>query len=270
MDAGDNRPAPSHLRLDRIGCDLDHIRARRRFDAGDRPDGSETELLPAIRITGNSGDLTNCCRRKNPSCRRKRRLCRRKSRLRTHWRLCWVVVGADLVAVLVQYLAAKASISTGRTLPQLCRDHFKRSTSTGLWAQAEVVALATDLAEVVGGTLAQPDGPAGAIALNLLFHIPLLLGGVITGAVSSAFTGSGQFPWVELKRGGKGAGSARSRLRGYSLAVVRRRSLIPCGPVVRAGASEPRTSRTGISRAQRAFRGRQPALRQRQPATPRQ
>ncbi|MEU4292880.1 Nramp family divalent metal transporter [Kribbella sp. NPDC026596] len=88
--------------------------------------------------------------------------------------LCWVVVGANLMAVLVQYLAAKASIATGRTLPQLCRDHFRRSTSTGLWAQAELVAVATDLAEVVGG----------AIALNLLFGIPLLLGGVITGAVS--------------------------------------------------------------------------------------
>ena len=90
--------------------------------------------------------------------------------------LCWVVVGANLMAVLVQYLAAKASIATGRTLPQLCRDHFRRSTSTGLWAQAELVAVATDLAEVVGG----------AIALNLLFQIPLLLGGVITGAVSFA------------------------------------------------------------------------------------
>src|SRR6266542_276704 len=88
--------------------------------------------------------------------------------------LCWVVVGAILMAVLVQYLAAKASIATGRTLPQLCRDHFRRTTSTGLWAQAELVAVATDLAEVVGG----------AIALNLLFGVPLLLGGVITGAVS--------------------------------------------------------------------------------------
>lgn len=88
--------------------------------------------------------------------------------------LCWVVVGANLMAVLVQYLAAKVSIATGRTLPQLCREHFRRSTATGLWAQAELVAVATDLAEVVGG----------AIALNLLFGIPLLLGGLITGAVS--------------------------------------------------------------------------------------
>ncbi len=88
--------------------------------------------------------------------------------------LCWVVVGANLMAVLVQYLAAKASIATGKTLPQLCREHFRATTSRGLWAQAELVAIATDLAEVVGG----------AIALNLLFGVPLLLGGVITGAVS--------------------------------------------------------------------------------------
>jgi manganese transport protein len=88
--------------------------------------------------------------------------------------LCWVVVGANLMAVLVQYLAAKASIATGRTLPELCRDHFRRGTSYGLWAQAELVAVATDLAEVVGG----------AIALNLLFGLPLLTGGVVTGVVS--------------------------------------------------------------------------------------
>ncbi|TWD79263.1 manganese transport protein [Kribbella amoyensis] len=88
--------------------------------------------------------------------------------------LCWVVVGANLMAVLVQYLAAKASIATGKTLPQLCRDEFRTTTSRGLWFQAELVAIATDLAEVVGG----------AIALHLLFGIPLLLGGAITGAVS--------------------------------------------------------------------------------------
>ncbi len=90
--------------------------------------------------------------------------------------LCWVVVTANLMAVLVQYLAAKASIATGRSLPQLCRDHFRPRTSYPLWFQAELVAVATDLAEVVGG----------AIALNLLFGLPLLVGGVITGAVSFA------------------------------------------------------------------------------------
>ncbi|MER8157506.1 Nramp family divalent metal transporter [Streptomyces sp. NPDC094472] len=90
--------------------------------------------------------------------------------------LCWVVIGANLMAVLVQYLAAKAGIATGRTLPQLCRDHFRRPTANGLWLQAELVAIATDLAEVVGG----------AIAINLLFGAPLLLGGTVTGVVSFA------------------------------------------------------------------------------------
>lgn len=88
--------------------------------------------------------------------------------------LVWVVVVANAIAVLVQYLSAKLGIATGRTLPQLCRDVFPRRVSWGLWLQAEAVALATDLAEVLGG----------AIALNLLFGVPLLAGGVITGAVS--------------------------------------------------------------------------------------
>lgn len=82
--------------------------------------------------------------------------------------------GANLLAVLVQYLAGNASIATGKTLSQLCRDHFRRPVVFGLCGQAELVALATDLAEVVGG----------AIALNLLFDIPLLLCGAITSVVS--------------------------------------------------------------------------------------
>lgn len=88
--------------------------------------------------------------------------------------LLWVIVLANLVAVLVQYLAAKATIATGRTLPELCQDRYTRPTRLGLVVQAELVAIATDLAEVVGG----------AIALQLLFGMPLLLGGIITGAVS--------------------------------------------------------------------------------------
>jgi manganese transport protein len=88
--------------------------------------------------------------------------------------LLWVIVLANLVAVLVQYLAAKATIATGRTLPELCQDRYTRPTRLGLVVQAELVAIATDLAEVVGG----------AIALQLLFGMPLLLGGIITGVVS--------------------------------------------------------------------------------------
>ncbi|MFJ9849046.1 Nramp family divalent metal transporter [Streptomyces sp. NPDC101150] len=88
--------------------------------------------------------------------------------------LVWVVVGASAMAMLVQYLSAKLTIATGRTLPEMCAHRFGRGTRLALWAQAEIVAMATDLAEVVGG----------AVALHLLFGIPLLPGGLITGLAS--------------------------------------------------------------------------------------
>jgi manganese transport protein len=88
--------------------------------------------------------------------------------------LVWVIVAANLMAMLVQYLSAKLGLVTGLSLPEALRERWPRSGRIVYWIQAEVVAVATDLAEVVGG----------AIALNLLFDLPLLLGGVITGAVS--------------------------------------------------------------------------------------
>jgi manganese transport protein len=90
--------------------------------------------------------------------------------------LVWVVVAANLMAGLVQYLSAKLGLVTGRTLPEALRERMPRSGRLAYWAQAELVAVATDLAEVVGG----------AIALNLLFDLPLLAGAVITGTVSMA------------------------------------------------------------------------------------
>jgi manganese transport protein len=93
--------------------------------------------------------------------------------------LVWVVVVANVMAMLIQYLAAKAGIATGESLPALCREHFPRPVSRGLWLQAEVVAIATDVAEVLGG----------ALALYLLFGTPLLVGGVITAVVSLAILG---------------------------------------------------------------------------------
>ena len=78
--------------------------------------------------------------------------------------------------MLMQYLSAKAGIATGKTLPELCREHLPRAVSRLLWLQAEAVAMATDLAEVVGG----------ALALYLLFDLPLLAGGLITAVVSFA------------------------------------------------------------------------------------
>ncbi len=86
----------------------------------------------------------------------------------------WVIVAANAMAGLMQYLSAKLGLVTGRTLPEAVRDHTRTPTRIGYWVQAELVAIATDLAEVVGG----------AIALRLLFGLPLLLGGAITGAVS--------------------------------------------------------------------------------------
>jgi manganese transport protein len=90
--------------------------------------------------------------------------------------LVWVVVVANVMAGLVQYLSAKLGLVTGSSLPEAVRDRLSTPARLGYWAQAEVVAMATDLAEVLGG----------AIALNLLFDLSLLLGGVITGVISTA------------------------------------------------------------------------------------
>jgi manganese transport protein len=88
--------------------------------------------------------------------------------------LLWVIVSANLMAMFVQSLSAKLGLATGASLPENCRKHYRRPVVLGLWIQAELVAMATDLAEVVGGS----------IALNLLFGLPLLTGGLITGAVA--------------------------------------------------------------------------------------
>ena len=88
--------------------------------------------------------------------------------------LVWVIIVANAMAGLVQYLSAKLGLVTGRSLPEAVADHTRSRTRIAYWLQAELVAMATDLAEVVGG----------AIALHLLFDLPLLVGGVITGAAS--------------------------------------------------------------------------------------
>jgi manganese transport protein len=88
--------------------------------------------------------------------------------------LVWVIIAANLMAMLVQYLSAKVGVATGRSLPELCRDVFPRPVTWGLWVQAEVIAIATDLAEFVGA----------AIALNLLFGVPPFVAGLMTAAVA--------------------------------------------------------------------------------------
>ncbi|MCA0252870.1 MAG: Nramp family divalent metal transporter [Actinobacteria bacterium] len=88
--------------------------------------------------------------------------------------LVWVLVAANAAAVLVQYLSAKAGLVTGRSLPELLGGRLRRGPRLAYWAQAELVAAATDLAEVLGG----------AIALQILFGLPLVVGGLIVGGVS--------------------------------------------------------------------------------------
>ncbi|WP_079102777.1 Nramp family divalent metal transporter [Streptomyces sp. TP-A0356] len=88
--------------------------------------------------------------------------------------LLWVLLTANVVAMLLQYLSAKLGVATGMSLPELCRARYRRPVVWGLWAQAEAVVVMTDLAEVVGG----------AIAVHLLFGLPLWLGGVVVGVAS--------------------------------------------------------------------------------------
>ncbi|WP_247982325.1 Nramp family divalent metal transporter [Microbacterium sufflavum] len=89
--------------------------------------------------------------------------------------LVWVVIAGNVMAWLIQYLSAKLGVVTGQSLPEVLGARLKRPWARrAYWLQAELVAMATDLAEVIGG----------AVALYLLFDVPLLLGGLITGAVS--------------------------------------------------------------------------------------
>jgi manganese transport protein len=90
--------------------------------------------------------------------------------------LLWVLLAANLMAMLIQNLSAKVGIATGRNLAELCRERFPRPVAWGLWVQAEIIAMATDLAEFVGA----------AIALNLLFGVPLFHAGLITAVVAFA------------------------------------------------------------------------------------
>ena len=89
--------------------------------------------------------------------------------------LVWVLLVANAMAVLVQYLSAKLGLVSGRSLAELLGERMTRRGRLLFWGQAELVAAATDLAEVIGG----------AIALHILFGLPLLAGGVVVGVVST-------------------------------------------------------------------------------------
>src|ERR1700750_2585339 len=88
--------------------------------------------------------------------------------------LCWVILVSNLMAMLIQTLSAKLGIATGRNLPEVCRENYSRRTSIGLWIQAELIAMATDLAEFLGA----------ALGFHLLFGIALFPAALLTGVVT--------------------------------------------------------------------------------------
>jgi manganese transport protein len=85
--------------------------------------------------------------------------------------LVWVIVASNLMAMLIQSLSAKLGIATGSNLAEVCRDQFPRPVVWGMWGISEIVAMATDLAEFLGA----------AVGFNLLFNMPLLAAGILTG-----------------------------------------------------------------------------------------
>jgi manganese transport protein len=93
--------------------------------------------------------------------------------------LLWVVLAANLMAMLIQSMSAKLGIATGKSLPEVCRDRFPFPVVVFLWIQAELIAMATDLAEFVGA----------ALGLNLLFGIPLFTAALLTGAAAFGILG---------------------------------------------------------------------------------
>jgi manganese transport protein len=98
--------------------------------------------------------------------------------------LLWVILASNLMAVLIQTMSAKLGIATGKNLPEVCRDHFSKPTSFFLWIQAELVVMATDLAEFIGASL----------GLYLIFKIPMVMAALIVAA--------GSFMILEIQRRG--------------------------------------------------------------------
>ncbi|HDR3645764.1 TPA: Nramp family divalent metal transporter [Bacillus paranthracis] len=114
--------------------------------------------------------------------------------------LLWVVLFSNLMAILIQSMSAKLGIATGKNLPEVAREQFPKSVSIGLWIQAELVIMATDLAEFIGA----------ALGLYLLFGIPLLPAALIAAA--------GSFAILELQR--RGFRSLEAGIAGLLFIVV--------------------------------------------------
>src|SRR6188472_4208557 len=103
--------------------------------------------------------------------------------------LCWVILASNLMAMLIQTLSAKLGIATGRNLPEVCREQFSHRTSVGLWVQAELIAMATDLAEFLGA----------ALWIKLLLGINLFPAAVITGVITFLILGLQRYGFRPLE-----------------------------------------------------------------------
>jgi manganese transport protein len=103
--------------------------------------------------------------------------------------LVWVVVVSNLMAVLIQILSAKLGIATGHNLAEMCREHFPQPVVWGMWILSEIVAMATDLAEFLGA----------AIGFQLLFHVPLFIGGILTAIVTFIILGLERYGFRPLE-----------------------------------------------------------------------
>jgi manganese transport protein len=103
--------------------------------------------------------------------------------------LLWIVLLANVMAMLFQALSAKLGIVTGRNLAEMCRDHFPRPVVWAMWVVSEIAAMATDLAEFLGG----------AIGLSLLFHTPLIVGMVLTAVITYGLLMSDRFGFRPLE-----------------------------------------------------------------------
>jgi manganese transport protein len=105
------------------------------------------------------------------------------------YRLVWVIVAANLMAMMIQSLSAKLGIATQKNLPEVCRERFPRRVSVGLWIQAEAIAMATDLAEFLGA----------ALGIHLLTGMPLFPAAVIAGIAAFAILGLQRFGFRPLE-----------------------------------------------------------------------
>src|ERR671935_185752 len=103
--------------------------------------------------------------------------------------LVWVIVASNLMAMLIQTLSAKLGIATGQNLPEVCRTQFSHRTSVALWLQAEVIAMATDLAEFLGA----------ALGFHLLLGVPLFPAAILTGVAAFAILGLQRFGFRPLE-----------------------------------------------------------------------